>query len=310
MKAAICTSYGAPEVLQIKEVSKPKPKNNEVSIKIHASAVTASDIFIRGLDMPWKFRILIRLTMGWIKPRMGIIGIVLSGEVESIGKKVTKFKPGDQVYGLTGYRLACYAEYTCVKEKDSIIGAINHKPKNLTHEESTAAAYGGLLALQYLEKGNVKSGDKVLIYGASGTSGTIAVQIAKQMGAHVTGVCSTKNLGLVKSLGADAVIDYTTQNKIPNGTKYNFVLDAVGKAKTSILKIACKNALLAGGKYVSIDNGDLKLDADRLSRLKNLFEEGTVKPIIDRVYTLDQIAQAHAYVGKGHKVGGVAIKIC
>ena len=191
MKAIECTKYGPPEVLQIKEVKKPTPRHNEVCIKIYATAVTASDIFIRGSQLPIQFWIPMRLFIGLTKPRKSIIGLVLSGEIESVGKDIKRFKKGDQVYGLTGFGLGAYAEYKCMLETDSTYGCLALKPANITYEEATAAAYGGLLALQFIEKGNIQSGQKVLIYGASGTSGTIAVQLAKYFGAEVTGVCST-----------------------------------------------------------------------------------------------------------------------
>src|SRR4030066_2463303 len=201
MKAIVCTKYGPPEVLKMKEVEKPAPKDDEVLIKIFATAVTASDIFIRGSQIPIKFWILMRLAIGLTRPRKSIIGLVLAGEIESAGKNIKRFKPGDQVYGLTGFGLGAYAEYKCMKEIDSTYGCLALKPNNLSYEEATVAAYGGLLAFQYMEKGNIHRGQKVLIYGASGTSGTTAVQFAKYLGAKVTAVCSTTNLELVKSLG-------------------------------------------------------------------------------------------------------------
>ena len=197
MKAILCKKYGEPEVLQMGEVNKPMPKPNEVSIKIHATAVTNSDIFIRGSKLPFPMIIPFRVMMGILKPRKSIIGLVFSGEIESTGEKITRFKPGDNVYGMTGFTLGTYAEYVCMKEIDSKKGCISHKPGNISHEEATMAAYGGLLAFQYIEKGNIQKGQKVLIYGASGTTGTLAIQIAKNLGAEVTGVCSTSNLEMV-----------------------------------------------------------------------------------------------------------------
>lgn len=209
MKAAICKKYGEPEVLKLEEVAKPTPNANEICVKIHATAVTNSDIFIRGSKLPFPIIIPFRLMIGITRPRKSIIGLVFSGEIESIGKNIKRFKPGDNVFGLTGFNLGCYAEYMCMKETDSKRGCVSIKPKNINHEEATMAAYGGLLAFQYLEKGNIQKGHKVLIYGASGTTGTIAIQVAKYLGAEVTGVCSTSNLEMVKNLGADYVIDYT-----------------------------------------------------------------------------------------------------
>jgi NADPH:quinone reductase-like Zn-dependent oxidoreductase len=309
MKAVTCTKYGAPEVLKLIELKKPSPKDDEVCIAIHATAVTASDIFIRSSDLPLQFKIPMRLLLGIRKPRQSIIGLVFSGEIESIGKNIKRFKPGDVVYGLTGFGLGAYAEYKCMKERDSKNGCIALKPKNISHEEATVAAYGGLLACQYLEKGNIQKGQKVLIYGASGTSGTLAVQIAKHLGAEVTGVCSTSNLEMVKKLGADHVLDYTKQDYIPEGIYYDFMLDSVGKIKTSKLKIACKKALSPNGKYVSIDNGDLLLDSQRLNKICEYIESESIKPVLDKCYKLDEIVEAHRYVEKGHKKGGVSISV-
>lgn len=309
MKAVICTKYGPPEVLQLKNVEKPRPKDNEVLIKIHATAVTASDIFIRGSQLPIQFLIPMRLFLGITKPRKSIIGIVLSGEIESVGKDIKRFKIGDKVNGITGFGLGAYAEYKCMKETDSTNGCLALKPENLSYEESTAAAYGGLLAFQYMEKGKIQPGQNVLIYGASGTTGTTAIQLAKHLGANVTAVCSTANLDFVKSLGADNVIDYTKNDTLAPDIKFDFILDAVGKMKTSKLKAACKKALTPKGKYVSIDDGNLLLDSKRLELIKEMVEHGHIKPIIDRCYKLEEIVEAHRYVGKGHKKGGVAITV-
>jgi NADPH:quinone reductase-like Zn-dependent oxidoreductase len=309
MKAIICTRYGPPEVLQLREVEKPTPKDDEVLVKIHATAVTASDIFIRSSQIPIRFRIPMRLMLGLTKPRKSIIGLVLAGEIESIGKDAKRFRIGDQVYGLTGFGLGAYAEYKCMKETDSTHGCLAIKPINLSYEEATVAAYGGLLAFQYVEKGNIQRGQKVLIYGASGTSGTMAVQLANHLGARVTGVCSSTNLELVRSLGAEAVIDYTEVNTLDPGVQYDFVLDAVGKMKTSKLKVACKKALAPKGRYVSIDDGNLMLDSKRLASIKELVEAGHVRPIVDKCYRFEEIVEAHRYVGKGHKKGGVAVAV-
>jgi len=309
MKAVICTKYGPPEVLQLKEVEKPIPGDDEVLIKNYATAVTASDIFIRSSDLPLQFLIPMRLMLGLTKPRKSIIGIVLAGEIESTGKKIKRFKTGDQVYGLTGFGLGGYAEYKCMKETDSMHGCLAIKPANITYEEATVAAYGGLLAFQYMEKGNLQPGQNVLIYGASGTSGTIAIQLAKYLGVKVTAVCSTTNVDLVKSLGADAVIDYTKVDTLYPDVQYDFILDAVGKQKTSKLKEACKRALAPGGKYISIDDGNLLLDSKRLAFIKELIEAGHIKPVVDKCFQFEDIVEAHRYVGKGHKKGGVAIKV-
>jgi len=309
MKAIVCKKYGGPEVLKLEEVAKPTPNDNEVCVKIHATAVTNSDIFIRGSKLPFPIIIPFRLMIGIFKPRKSIIGLVFSGEIESIGKNIRRFKPGDNVYGLTGFSFGTYAEFMCMKEKDSKSGCITIKPGNISHEEATMAAYGGLLAFQFLEKGNIQKGQKVLIYGASGASGILATQIAKHMGAEVTGVCSTSNLEMVKNLGADYVFDYTKQDSVPEGVYYDFILDSVGMMKTSKLKNACKKALSEKGKYVSIDNGDLILDSQRLNKIREFVESGYMKPLLDSCYRLEDIVEAHRYVEKGHKKGGVAITV-
>jgi len=309
MKAIVCTKYGPPEVLKLREVEKPIPKDDEVLIRIHATAVTASDTFIRGYKIPIRFMIPMRIMMGITKPRKPVIGLVLAGEIESAGKKISRFKPGDQVYGLTGFGLGAYAEYKCMKETDSKSGCLALKPANLSYEEATVAAYGGLLSFQFMEKGNIQRGQNILIYGASGTTGTIAIQYARYLGAKITAVCSTSNMGLVISLGADTVIDYTKVDKFIPCAPYDFILDAVGKSKTSKLKEVCKKSLAIDGKYVTIDDEALLLDSNRLSRIKELAEAGYLKPYIDRIYKLEEIAEAHRYVENGHKRGGVVVKI-
>ena len=309
MKAIICPKYGPPEVLQLSEIAKPSPKDDEVLIKIHATAVTASDIYIRGSQIPLRFRIPMRIVLGITKPRKAVIGLVLAGVIEQTGKNITRFKVGDKVYGLTGFSLGAYAEYTCMKETDSTKGSLSLMPSNLSYEEATAAAYGGLLAFQFMEKGNVRRGQNVLIYGASGTTGTIAIQYAKYLGASVTAVCSTANTELVKKLGADSVLDYTREDSLRPGLTFDFMLDAVGKSKTSKLREACRNALVAGGIYSSIDDGNLLLESKRLDQIREVTEAGHLKPFVDRCYPLDQIAEAHRYVEAGHKRGGVAIKV-
>jgi NADPH:quinone reductase-like Zn-dependent oxidoreductase len=239
--------------------------------------------------------------LGLTKPRKPVIGLVLAGEIESAGKDIKRFKTGDQVYGLTGFGLGAYAKYKCMKEIDSTNGCLAVKPVNLKYEEAAVAAYGGLLAFQFMEMGNVQPGQNVLIYGASGTTGTTAIQYARYLGAKITGVCSTSNLELVKSLGADLVIDYTRVDTTDRLAQYDFILDAVGKSKTSKFKEACKKALAPGGKYVSIDDGSLLLDSKRLAFIKELAEAGYLKQFIDKSYKLDEMAEAHRYVEKGHK---------
>ena len=225
MKAIVCTKYGPPEVLQFQEVEKPTPRNNEVGINIFATAVTASDCIIRGFKVSRRLWIPGRLLLGLTKPRKSILGLVLAGEIGTVGKDVKRFQRGDRVYAFTGLRFGGYAEYTCLPE-ESVIAVM---PSNLSYEEAAAIPFGGLLALHFLRKGEIQSGQKVLIYGASGAIGTAAVQLARHFGANVTGVCGTSNLELVKSLGAEQVIDYTNESVTNRGELYDFIFDAVGK---------------------------------------------------------------------------------
>ncbi len=309
MKAVICPQYGDPNVLELVELPKPEPRSNEVCIRIYATAVTNSDLFIRSSKVGFPTIIPFRIMMGIRKPRKYIMGLVFSGIVESVGKKIKRFKAGDSVYGLTGFNLGAYAEYVCIKESDSKNGCLSSKPNNVTHEEATMLAYGGLLAFQFLEKGVIQKEQKVLIYGASGTTGIVAVQLAKYWGAHVDAVCSTSNMELVKSLGASEVWDYTTQKSIPKGVKYDLILDAVGRRKTSKLKKSSRKTLMANGKYLSIDDELLVLDSQRLNKIKQFVEDGYIKSVLDKCYSLADIVDAHTYVEKGHKIGGVAITV-
>ncbi|MGD2295091.1 MAG: NAD(P)-dependent alcohol dehydrogenase [Candidatus Aminicenantes bacterium] len=315
MKAIICTKYGPPDVLQLKEVEKPAPKNNEILIKIHSTAVTSSDTIVRGFKLPkWSsLGIMMRLAMGFSKPRNPILGMVLAGEVESAGKNVQRFKKGDQVFAYTvvsslKIRFGAYAEYTCLPED----GIVALKPANVTYEEAAAIPYGGLLALFFLKKGNIQDGQKVLIYGASGAIGTMAVQLAKHFGAEVTGICSTKNLEMVRSLGADSVIDYTKEDLVERGEFYDVILDSVpfvAMADKKNLKSQCKKQLTPNGKYISIDEGSPKFNLDDFMFLKGLVESGKLKPVIDRSFPLEKMAEAHRYVDTGHKRGNVVITV-
>jgi NADPH:quinone reductase-like Zn-dependent oxidoreductase len=309
MKAIFCTKYGPPEVLKLGEANKPIPKDNEMLVEVRATAVTRSDLFIRGSKIPLYFKVLMRLYMGLLKPRKPIIGLVFAGIVRSIGSRITRFKPGDEVYGMTGFSLGAYAQFVCVKETDSTGGCVSLKPKNCTFEEATWAVYGGSLAHQFMETGNIKKGQNILIYGASGTTGTFAVQYGKTLGSTVTGVCSSQHIDFVKSLGADHILDYTKTDTLDGNTKFDFMLDAVGNAKTSKLKVACKKALGKEGIYATIDSKALQLSSKRLDLIAKLVEEGSIKPVLDKIYPLEKIVQAHRYVELGHKRGGVAITV-
>ena len=264
MKAIVCTKYGSPDVLQLQEVEKPTAKNHEVLIKIFATAVTASDCIVRGFKVPIALWIPMALAVGFPKPRQPILGMVFAGEVESVGKDVKSFTKGDQVFGFDRFVFGAYAEYKCLPGE----GMLAIKPTNLSYEAAAAVPYGGLLALPYLRKGNIQSGQKILIYGASGAVGTSAVQLAKYYGAEVTGVCSTTNLELVKSLGADKVIDYTKEDFTNRGESYDFIFDAVGKRYSS--KLQYKKALTPAGKYISVDEGTPKLYLEDLILIKEL----------------------------------------
>jgi len=310
MKAIVCTRYGPPDVLQLKEVKKPSPRNNEVLIRIHAAAVTVSDCLVRSGRVNILLWIPMRMFVGFRRPRKPILGLELAGEIEAIGKDVKRFAVGDQVLAFTGKRFGAYAEYTCLPEdglcmpSDSLVAL---KPSNATHEEAAAVPSRGTLALYFLRKGNIQNGQRVLIFGASGGVGTFAVQLARHFGAEVTGVCSTANLELVKSLGADKVVDYTKEDFTNRGESYDLILDAVGKRHSSQLQY--KRALTPNGKYVSVDDGTPKIHVEDLVALKELIEAGRIKPIIDRCYPLEQMAEAHRYVDKGHKKGNVVITV-
>lgn len=301
MKAIICTKYGPPNVLQLQNVEKPKPKKNEVLVKIHATSVSTGDCRIRGFNSPLLFWLPMRIILGFRKPRKPILGVELSGEIEDIGTDVTQFKKGDQVFALTELNLGGYAEYTCVHES----GLIALKPTNVTYEEAAVIPFGGTSALHFLRKGQIKKGQRVLIYGASGSVGTAAVQLAKYFGATVTAICSSSNLDLVTALGADNVIDYMKEDFTKRGEHYDIIFDAVGKYKKSL----CTDALMPNGKYVSVNGMMAKVSKEDMNLLKQLAETEKLKPVIDRTYRLEEIAEAHIYVEKGHKKGNVSITL-
>jgi NADPH:quinone reductase-like Zn-dependent oxidoreductase len=320
MKAIVCTTYGSPDVLQLKEVAKPTPKDNEVLIKVHAAVVGPSDCAFRKGE-PF----IVKLIYGLTRPKFAILGVEFAGEIEAVGKAVKLFKKGDQVYGMSPNSFGAHAEYMCLPEDKTLI----IKPANTTYAEAAGIVDGATTALTFLrDVAKLQRGQKVLINGASGAVGAYAVQLAKYFGAEVTGVCSTANVALVKSLGADNVIDYTKEDFTKSGQTYDIIFDAVGKSSFS----RCKGVLTQKGMYLStaptlgivlqmlrtsifgtkkakFATAGLMQNNGNLNFLKELAEAGKIKAVIDRCYPLEQTAEAHSYVEKGHKKGNVVIAI-
>jgi len=323
MKAIIWTKYGSPDVLQLKEVEKPTPKENEVLIRVYATTVTAGDCEMRSLKLPFLLWIPLRLYNGLRKPkRITILGQELAGKIESVGKNVKLFKRGDQVFAATDFSMGAYAGYICLPEE----GVITKKPANISYEEAAAIPLGGLNALHFLRKGNIQSGQKVLINGAGGSIGTIAVQLAKYYEAEVTGVDSTGKLNMLRSIGADLVIDYTQEDFTKNDKTYDIIFDVVGKASFSgsIRSLTKKGIYLLGnpslsrifrGRWTSMISSKKVISetasykTEDLIFLKELFKAGEIKSVIDRRYPLEQVSEAHRYVETGQKKGNVVITV-
>jgi NADPH:quinone reductase-like Zn-dependent oxidoreductase len=325
MKAVVCTNYGPPDVLELREVDRPVPKDNEVLIKIHATTVSAADFRVRSFTVPLSFWLPARLALGVTKPRRAILGNELAGTIESVGSNVTQFRKGDEVFAATGHHFGAYAQYICLSLEMKEV-AVAMKPANLTFEEAAAIPFGGITALRFMREASIQKGQAVLIYGASGSVGTYAVQLARYFGGTVTAVCSTSNVELVKSLGADRVIDYTKEDFTKRAEKYDVIFDTVGKGSIS----GCVRSLKDGGVFlhavatpaVSIRlrwasmtsnkrmiGGTALEKSEDLTMLKDLAEEGHIRPVIDRRYRLEQIVEAHRYVDKGHKKGNVVITL-
>ena len=329
MKAIVYTQYGSPDVLHIAEVAKPAPKDNEVLIRNYATTVNFGDLMARNFkavspakfNMLFIFWLLARVSFGLNKPVNPILGSEFAGEVEAVGRAVTRFKPGDAVFGYLGPSMGAYAEYFCMPED----GAVAAKPANLTYEQAAVVPYGGIMAWNLLQKANLQPGQKVLIHGASGGIGSAAVQIARHLGAEVTGVCGTTRLEYVKSLGASRVIDYTKEDFTRNGETYDLIFDILGKSSFS----RCKNSLKPNGVYLRASFKEAQLlqmlwtsrsggkrmicalapgDAESLNIVKGLVEAGKIQALIDRSYPMEQAAEAHRYVEEGQRKGNVVIR--
>jgi NADPH:quinone reductase-like Zn-dependent oxidoreductase len=322
MKAIIYTHYGPPEVLRLADVEKPVPRDDEVLIRVRATTVSVADFRCRSFTVPLSFWIPARLALGVLRPRRQILGGELAGDIEDTGKDVTRFKKGDRVFAATVMRSGTYAEYACLPES----GAIARMPATMTYEEAAAMPIGARAALHFLRKANIQHGQKVLVYGASGSGGTFAVQLAKFFGAGVTGVCGPTNLELVRSLGADDVLDYTKDDLGARGEVYDVIFVAVDKvsfadcmkalkrggtylnASTPVRTLRMRWAARTSGKTIVTGEHPSETAAD-LDFLRDLVEKGALRSVIDRRYPLEQVVEAHRYVGRGHKKGNVIITI-
>lgn len=322
MKAVICDQYGPPEVLRIREVPQPAPQENELLIRVHATTVTSGDCRLRGLRVPAGFALPVRLAMGFRKPRQPVLGMELAGEIADVGRKVRAFRTGERVFGMTGARMGCHAEYVCMPDS----GAVAHMPSALSFEEAAAIPFGGTTMADFFRKAKLRRGERVLMNGASGSVGTAALQLARWFGADTTAVCSSANADLVTSLGAARVVDYTTHDFTADGERYDVIVDAVGNAPFA----RCRNSLNRGGRllllaagipdmlpmlWVNLSGagriiaGTAAERADDLRFLAELAEAGKYKAVIDRRYPLEQIVEAHRYVEMGRKKGSVVIMI-
>jgi NADPH:quinone reductase-like Zn-dependent oxidoreductase len=302
MKAIECGSYGPPEVLVIRERNKPARGRGDIVVRVYMCAVTASDCIVRSFRVAPKYRLPMRLALGWNRPRNPVLGMVYAGVVDTIGGNVRSFEPGDAVVGFDRFGFGAYAEYKRV----SADGMLVRKPDSIGFAQAAAIPYGGMLALHFLKQAGITAGQRVLIYGASGAVGTAAVQLAAHFGADVTGVCGSSNLELVRSLGANRVIDYAKEDFSREQARYDLIFNAVGKSKANL---HCENSLTEGGKHITVDDGSPQLLLDDLEFLMELAGKGEIKPVIDRCYPMEDIVEAHRYVELGHKKGNVLLEI-
>lgn len=304
MKSVICTKYGPPEVLQIQDVPKPTPKNNEILVRIIASAVNSGDVRVRGLAVQGFLKVIMRLVLGFTKPRKPILGVVFSGVVEAVGDKVSRFNVGDKVFGMTGFKFGTHAEYIAINQYSNVLVM----PENATYEEAAAIVFGGHTAIYFLNKMKIaeKRNPIILIIGATGSVGTSAIQIAKYFGANITAVCSSSGKDFVESLGVEDIILYDREDFLNQPNQFDFVFDAVGKTT----KKQCRKLLRDGGVYKTVGGLETASESkEQLELSKLLFEEGLLKAVIDKTYTLKEIVEAHRYVDSGRKKGNVVLKI-